>query len=116
MSDHHLPQDEERNQKKDNVDRLIKLLRSADKIDENTQWKDLESILEKISEYKKDKHLQKMDPLDKLIAFEDVIKDLERKTSTARNQQKGRASRTERKNRDAFKVRERGSRFCRPTL
>ncbi|OMO70844.1 hypothetical protein COLO4_28464 [Corchorus olitorius] len=83
-------------EKRRNIAEYKKFLESCDFIKANTQWRKVQDRLED------DERCSRLEKIDRLLTFQDYIKDLEEKEEEKKKMQKEQLRRAERKNRDAF--------------
>lgn len=86
------------------IDKLLALFQSTMEISERTRWRDLDTILEKMPAYVEDEEVRGAKAMDRLTAFEEHIKALEKVEGDRRLAERETRIRNERKKRDAFKV------------
>ncbi|KAK0576564.1 hypothetical protein LWI29_019706 [Acer saccharum] len=80
-----------------NIAEYRKFLGSCDFIKVNSQWRKVQDRLED------DEKCLRLEKIDRLIIFQDYIRDLEKEEDEQKKIQKDQLRRTERKNRDAFR-------------
>ncbi|KAJ4701578.1 pre-mRNA-processing protein 40A [Melia azedarach] len=80
-----------------NIAEYRKFLESCDFIKVNSQWRKVQDRLED------DERCSRLEKIDRLIAYQDYIRDLEKEEEEQKKLQKEKLRRTERKNRDAFR-------------
>ena len=69
-----------------------------------TRWQDAQALYSAQAAFQSDEALQQMDPIDFLTVFEDHMAEMERLADEARAAKQTGIKRTERYNRDLFKV------------
>jgi pre-mRNA-processing factor 40 len=85
------------------MESFLKILVSLP-ITKDTLWKDAKVMLKSSEEYINSENLLEMDALDHLTVFEDRIKDLEKDWDKTKLRERDLKRRSERKNREAYKV------------
>ncbi|XP_031281383.1 pre-mRNA-processing protein 40A [Pistacia vera] len=80
-----------------NIAEYRKFLESCDFIKVNSQWRKVQDRLED------DERCSRLEKLDRLLIFQDYIRDLEKEEEEQKKIQKEQLRRTERKNRDAYR-------------
>lgn len=81
-----------------NIAEYRKFLESCDFIKANAHWRKVQDRLED------DERCSRLEKLDRLLIFEDYIRDLEKEEEEQKKIQKEQLRRTERKNRDEFRM------------
>lgn len=94
--------DQERVARKKGLEEFSQLLVHLSEITFCTRWKDARDIFMNSKQFSSTLEFKELEPMDLLIAFEDHIKNLERKDMAEKQVERERQRRMERKNRDAF--------------
>lgn len=97
-------QEEEAKKRREGVNDLVALLQSLE-LEPYTRWSEAQTIIHQNERFRSEPKFQALSKLDVLNAFESHIKVLEREFNDKRQRMKSAKARKERKNREAFLVR-----------
>lgn len=97
-------QTEERESRTRSVARLVDLFKEL-QVDVVTRWKDAQAAVLESPAYKADQEMQALPALDMLLAFEDLIRVLEREWEDQQRKKSIELARRDRKAREEFRVR-----------